>query len=172
MRRYTLFFLSFLLLYAPLSAGVSYKEFHQMKKQVEEVRILLMDLQQTTRQHDLALSILEEERTEKKSQGGSYGDASLQERIVSLEKKLQHFEQQFSVMESLIKKELHELATFIGNAPGTKNSNTQDRYIVKSGDTLDKIARTHHTTVDTLLQKNNLSSTTIFVGQELIVPSP
>lgn len=151
---------------APLSAAFNSKELHQMKKHMEEVRINIIDLQQITRQHDLALSIIEEERAEKKN-GGSFTDASLQERVANLEKKLQQFTQQFAAMEELVKTELHELSSFIERAPSTK-----EKYVVKSGDTLDKIARTHHTTVDSLLQKNHLTSTTIFVGQELLIPSP
>jgi LysM repeat protein len=45
-------------------------------------------------------------------------------------------------------------------------------YIVKPGDSLDKIARTHETTADELKKLNHLSHDLIIVGQELIVPIP
>jgi LysM repeat protein len=43
-------------------------------------------------------------------------------------------------------------------------------YIVKSGDTLTKIARTHGTTVKAIESANNLSTTRIKVGQKLKLP--
>jgi LysM repeat protein len=44
-------------------------------------------------------------------------------------------------------------------------------YTVKSGDTLTKIARAHHTTVKAIEAANNLISTKIKVGQKLKIPS-
>jgi LysM repeat protein len=46
-------------------------------------------------------------------------------------------------------------------APATKN------YHVKAGDSLEKIARANHITVDVLRKINNLSNDKILVGQEL-----
>ena len=45
-------------------------------------------------------------------------------------------------------------------------------YVVKSGDTLYKIAQNYNTTVDELKNLNNLSSNTLSVGQLLKIPSP
>ncbi|HZG72089.1 MAG TPA: LysM peptidoglycan-binding domain-containing protein [Chondromyces sp.] len=44
-------------------------------------------------------------------------------------------------------------------------------YEVKKGDTLYSIATTHHLTVSELIQLNNLSSTTIYAGDELLLPT-
>lgn len=44
-------------------------------------------------------------------------------------------------------------------------------YVVKSGDTLSKIARTHGTTVKAIENENNLSTTKIKVGQKLKMPA-
>ncbi|BCJ86242.1 CAP domain-containing protein [Effusibacillus dendaii] len=44
-------------------------------------------------------------------------------------------------------------------------------YTVKTGDTLWKIATSHHTTVASLMKTNGLKSTTIFPGQFLLIPS-
>ncbi len=44
-------------------------------------------------------------------------------------------------------------------------------YTVKSGDTLSKIARKHHTTVKAIQAENNLITTRIRVGQKLKIPS-
>lgn len=43
-------------------------------------------------------------------------------------------------------------------------------YRVKAGDTLEKIAKEHGTSVEALKAKNNLRSNTIFTGQKLQIP--
>lgn len=45
------------------------------------------------------------------------------------------------------------------------------RYVVGSGDTLWKIANQFQTTIDEVIQINNLTSSMIYVGQELTIPS-
>ena len=52
-----------------------------------------------------------------------------------------------------------------------QNSNVIE-YVVKSGDTLYKIAQDYNITVDELKNLNNLSSNTLSVGQLLKIPSP
>ena len=44
-------------------------------------------------------------------------------------------------------------------------------YIVKSGDSLYKIARQFDTTADTLIDYNNLSTTNLSVGQQILIPT-
>jgi LysM repeat protein len=44
-------------------------------------------------------------------------------------------------------------------------------YVVKSGDTLTRIAKTHGTTVKAIEAENNLSTTKIHVGQKLKIPA-
>lgn len=44
--------------------------------------------------------------------------------------------------------------------------------VVKKGDTLDKIAKAHKTTIDEILRINQLQSTFLRVGQVLKVPAP
>ena len=46
-----------------------------------------------------------------------------------------------------------------------------ETYVVKSGDTLTKIAKSHGTTVKAVESENNLSSTKIKVGQKLKIPA-
>ena len=48
--------------------------------------------------------------------------------------------------------------------------NNYDTYIVKSGDTLYKIANTYNTTVDNLMNINNLSTNLLSIGQKLLIP--
>lgn len=42
---------------------------------------------------------------------------------------------------------------------------------VKKGDTLDKLARSHHTTVDEIVKLNHLPSTSLKIGQTLKMPT-
>ena len=46
---------------------------------------------------------------------------------------------------------------------------TENTYLVKSGDTLEKIARKYQTTADALKKSNQLSSDKIVIGQELTI---
>ena len=57
------------------------------------------------------------------------------------------------------------------NLPPAKRQST-DGYIVRRGDTLGKIARQYGISVSVLMQTNNLRSTTIGIGQRLVVPVP
>ncbi|WP_428910067.1 LysM peptidoglycan-binding domain-containing protein [Niallia sp. Krafla_26] len=56
----------------------------------------------------------------------------------------------------------------VSSTPNTDNAKT-DTYVIKSGDTLGKIAANFGTTVQTLKSLNNLTSDLIFVGQTLKV---
>src|SRR5690606_26175826 len=58
--------------------------------------------------------------------------------------------------------------------PALPPTNTEEAipdaiYVVKKGDTLSAIARRHHTTVKSIQQKNNMHSTRLQIGQELIL---
>jgi LysM repeat protein len=67
----------------------------------------------------------------------------------------------------------------IAQLKGTLKSITQamkadvspSTYRVKAGDSLEKIARMHKTTVDALKKANNLNSAKIVIGQEIVIPS-
>lgn len=52
----------------------------------------------------------------------------------------------------------------------SSSNNSDNIYIVKSGDTLYKIARMYNTTVTNLLELNNLSTSNLSIGQKLVVP--
>jgi LysM repeat protein len=56
-------------------------------------------------------------------------------------------------------------------AAGTTSVGGEEIYVVKSGDTLTRIARTHGTTVKAIEAENNLSTTKIKVGQKLKMPA-
>jgi LysM repeat protein len=65
-------------------------------------------------------------------------------------------------------------ATSSAAAPSTSTAAStgagEDIYVVKSGDTLTKIARMHGTTIKAIESENNLTTTKIKVGQKLKIP--
>jgi len=62
-------------------------------------------------------------------------------------------------------------SNFSGNNGAVAASSSSDTYVVKSGDTLGKIAKTHATTARELQRLNNLTTTQIRVGQKLKIPA-
>ncbi len=58
------------------------------------------------------------------------------------------------------------------NSPSSKSDRPHKTYVVRPGDSLEKIARIHETTIDELKKLNQLNHDLIIVGQELIVPIP
>ena len=55
--------------------------------------------------------------------------------------------------------------------PTSTQNTTEQSYIVKSGDNLYSIANKFNTTVSKIINRNNLKSTLLQIGQELIIPS-
>ena len=93
--------------------------------------------------------------------------------------KLQQIEQQVALHEgrleevvklkstlTTISKAINPRTSFESTPPSSSNS-----YRVKTGDSLEKIARLHHTSVDAIKRLNRLDKDKIVVGQELKVPS-
>ncbi|MBS0656333.1 MAG: LysM peptidoglycan-binding domain-containing protein [Verrucomicrobia bacterium] len=62
------------------------------------------------------------------------------------------------------------LASAIQGKPSKTKELSDQQYQVKSGDTLEKIAKAHKTTVEALKAKNGLEKNTIFPGQTLELP--
>ena len=54
--------------------------------------------------------------------------------------------------------------------PVSTQNTTEKTYTVKSGDTLYSIARKYNTTVSELINRNNLKTSNLSIGQELIIP--
>lgn len=55
-------------------------------------------------------------------------------------------------------------------APKSASSSTAKEIVVKKGDSLEKIAKAHNTTVDALLRANQLASSFLKIGQVLKIP--
>ena len=64
-----------------------------------------------------------------------------------------------------------KIPTQSGNVPPTTPPSEGVSYIVKPGDSLYKIAQQYDTSVDALMQYNNLNSTALQVGQVIKIPS-
>ncbi len=62
-------------------------------------------------------------------------------------------------------------STFSSSASEEKNDSSFKEVKVKKGDALEKIARTHNTTVQDIMRMNHLSSTQLKIGQVLKIPS-
>ena len=53
--------------------------------------------------------------------------------------------------------------------PSTTQTNTQNYYIVKKGDSLYSIAKKFNTTIDNIKNKNNLKNNLLTIGQKIII---
>jgi chromosome segregation ATPase len=66
---------------------------------------------------------------------------------------------------------LRSLMEILQVKEGLKNSDSSSQtYKVKSGDSLEKIAKAHQITIDALKTVNNLSNDRIITGQKLLIP--
>ncbi|MEZ4682828.1 MAG: LysM peptidoglycan-binding domain-containing protein [Caldilineaceae bacterium] len=65
---------------------------------------------------------------------------------------------------------LRVLPTAVHAAPTAVQSAQQTTYTVQRGDTLSAIARRYNISVQALINANGLTSTTIYVGQTLVIP--
>jgi LysM repeat protein len=61
-------------------------------------------------------------------------------------------------------------AVITSDEPATATSHSASVYVIKSGDTLTRIAKTHGTTVKALKAANNLGNDRIVVGARLKIP--
>jgi LysM repeat protein len=69
-----------------------------------------------------------------------------------------------------LKSTLTSISKAIHQAPSKETPSATKTYRVKAGDSLEKIARVHHISVETIRKFNNLTSDKIVVGQELRFP--
>jgi len=69
-----------------------------------------------------------------------------------------------------IPRSVREAADGTASQPAATSSKAQTRYVVKSGDSLGRIARTHKTTVHAIKAANGLTSDRIVAGQNLKLP--
>lgn len=85
--------------------------------------------------------------------------------LASCEKKLESLEKELSSDIKALKNTLQTIAAYV---EGVSSKSTT--YIVQSGDTLEKIAHKHKTTIKELKELNQLTNDRIFSGQKLNIP--
>lgn len=133
---------------------------------LDTVYIELGDLKKSVRETKADLALLEEKQNL----------TSLEKRISSIESTLSKITADLKTLSSTIAttqnslaaydEKIHELAK-IKTTLTSLISKKPTTYTVKSGDSLDKIARHHQTTSSHLRKINNLSSDKIVIGQEI-----
>jgi LysM repeat protein len=122
------------------------KRLTQLEKMQEKVGIDLRTLSSNANQGNQVLNQYKEKIS------------SLEQEIVFQSKRLDEVSKLKSTLSSLSK-------AMQGSSEGSSKS-----YQIKSGDSLEKIARRHNTTVDNLKKLNGLNHDKIVVGQEIQVP--
>jgi LysM repeat protein len=145
----------------------------------EELRTEITDLKHLLHATEIEVQILEE-RLEKLPSLNEL--AGLQKKLGILEKKqekvladmeaLATHANQTTASLSQYRDRIQEIESKESRTIAPKSSPTADRSIhrVKAGDTLEKIARQHHTTLAKIKQANQLEGDKIVIGQELIIP--
>ena len=83
--------------------------------------------------------------------------------------KFSHFEKSIS-SQNVRFEEFSDLRSRLDKILVSLTKEVKNTYVVKVGDTLEKIANRSHTTVDRIKKINHLTSDTILVGQELSLP--
>ena len=90
-------------------------------------------------------------------------------KISMLEQDLSSHEKRFEEVGKL-KGTLTSISKAIRERPSSETPSSTKTYRVKAGDSLEKIARNNHTTVDLIRKINTLSNDKIVIGQELRLP--
>jgi LysM repeat protein len=156
----------------------------------EEMKTEIADLRHALHGTEVELKLLEE-KFESREMASPKGDvAALQRKIALLEKtidkmntelksltsyagqttsSLSHHRDQIQEIDRKIS-EVSKLRTTLSQMSKTYTEPpSENTYRVKSGDTLEKIARKYQTTAEALKKTNQLVSDKIFIGQELII---
>lgn len=93
--------------------------------------------------------------------------AQAKKRINDFEKSIDHQQNDIQNLEGAVR----ALMAIVQNDSRSRAAQIAGRsYRVKAGDTLDKIARAHHTSTEALKKANNLKSDLIVIDQELVLP--
>lgn len=184
-----LFILLFFLL-SGCSSQIGVRSASVRHNTLEEARIALYDVKQALAQQQLQLDLLEEKVDNRKAEKAYNPNTS---RVENLEKTQRQILKDLKNLSSHANDTSHTLSQFkksiqsiethmashskrlgdVVNLKSTLNSISEaidqstQIHTVQSGDTLEKIARTHKTSVEKIKKTNNLKSNTIFIGQKL-----
>lgn len=162
----------------------------------EEMKTEIADLKHALHGTEVELKLLEEKFDTRETEAASpKGDvAALQRKIALLEKtidkmnvdlrSLMTYANQTTTSLSLYRDQIQEIDRKLSEVSKLRSTLTQmsktysapetpvteKTYRVKSGDSLEKIARKLHTTTEALKRENKLTTDKIVVGQELSIP--
>lgn len=100
------------------------------------------------------------------SSGGKAPSSSFEKRLAALENRLQLLDQQLTGELKTLHRTLESMVALLQKGEGLSAKS----YIVKSGDSLGKIALDHKTTIKQLKELNHLTNDQIVVGQKLEIP--
>lgn len=160
----------------------------------DSIQIELDDIKQALHTTQIDLSLLDERlKKPDKSKELSTQTAALEKRVASLEKTLEKIltdvrtlntlltQHQTQTEELQMRLSSHDdqlsqvgklkttLSTLVKSVTPPPSSPSTKTYTVKAGDSLEKIAKLHHTTAANLRKLNHLSQDKIIIGQELKV---
>ncbi len=136
----------------------------------EELRVQIADLQYALHAARVDIAILEERIAKLEKQETHHPEAkkSQEECRESQTRTLKLIEEKLEAQEKKFQ-EIAKLKHAI-SALATTSEKKAPIHRVQAGETLEKIARAHHITVDAIKEANHLKTTTIYVGQELELP--
>jgi LysM repeat protein len=162
----------------------------------EEMKTEIADLKHALHGTEVEVRLLEERLESKEAETGKGDVAALQRKIALLEKTIDKMSGDLKSLmtyanqttasltgyrdqiQQIDKKldEVNKLRSTLSQISKTYSSpeapqTSSAAYLVKSGDSLEKIARKFHVLVESLKRENNLSSDKIIIGQELMIPS-
>ena len=161
----------------------------------EEMKTEIADLKHALHGTEVELKLLEEKFESRELENSSpKGDVVvLQRKITLLEKtidkmngdlrSLMTYANQTTTSLSQYRDQIQEIDRKLGEVSKLRSTLTEmsktytpetsdKKYLVKAGDSLEKIARKFHITTEALKRDNQLSSDKIVVGQELTIPTP
>lgn len=160
---------------------------------VDELRLELSDLKHELHSARVEINLLEEKLAKQERViAAKKQDENLEKRMDRLEKilekaaldmrnlhastaRIQELEGALALQEkkldevAKLKNTLAALSKAIGHSIKASTELRAQTYCVKAGDSLEKIARAHHTTADAIRQLNQLPSDTIRIGQQLTI---
>lgn len=158
---------------------------------LEELRVEVADLKHALHASEVEMHLLEE-KLEGTNQSNDLNEtlSSLQRKIALIErnqdklagdiKSLTAHANQTTASLTQYRDQIRELDHRFEDLKGLKNTlssisksigDSKTTYKVKAGDSLEKIAKRHHVSVEALKQMNHLQSDRIVVGQELALPN-
>jgi LysM repeat protein len=160
----------------------------------EEMRTEIADLRHALHGTEMEVKLLEERlenQDAKKSSAGHEDTVSLQRKVTALEKTIDKMSNDLKSLMAYanqttsslaqyrdhiqeIDRKINEVAKLrsaLTTISKTYSSSEGQTYRVKSGDSLEKVARKFNVSVEALKKDNRLSSDKIVIGQDLTIPN-